>query len=309
MGLVTRTASQVEREEAFLFGGGNRLVGFMTSPAPGTEARIPVVILNAGIIHRVGPNRLNVLLARTLAESGHPSLRFDLCGIGDSGSPRSNDLQSSVQQDIRDALDEMERRTGASRFVIAGLCSGADNAFAAAVRDNRIAGVVFLDGTTFRTRGFYAVKLLSHLRDYRSWRNLVLGRSAVWNPVRRFVRGMGLGTADTTPVEEPKRPEFYGMSSLSRADTSAVLRVLLERQTQLLYVFTGGIRHRYNHASQFRRSFPEVDFGNLVRLEYMPEADHTFSDATQRRRVIALIRSWLDGWPPRLEYRSTCESC
>ena len=43
-----------------------------------------IVIFNAGAVHRVGPNRMTVTLARRLAAMGLPSLRFDLEGLGDS---------------------------------------------------------------------------------------------------------------------------------------------------------------------------------------------------------------------------------
>ena len=58
------------------------------APRRRAEAGQPwVVLLNAGIIHRIGPNRLYVQLARRLASRGHAVLRFDLAGIGDSEPP------------------------------------------------------------------------------------------------------------------------------------------------------------------------------------------------------------------------------
>ncbi len=67
------------REQALLLGAWRSLVGVLSTTASGLEAtdRPAVVILNSGIIHRVGANRMHVLLARTLAEKWHTVLRFD----------------------------------------------------------------------------------------------------------------------------------------------------------------------------------------------------------------------------------------
>jgi hypothetical protein len=47
------------REHALLFGDAQGLVGVITDPpGPGGGSRPGVILLNAGVIHRVGPSRL-----------------------------------------------------------------------------------------------------------------------------------------------------------------------------------------------------------------------------------------------------------
>ena len=74
------------REEAVRFGPDERLFGILTEPPPAAArpALPPILLLNAGCIHHVGPNRWYVSLARQLAQLGHRVLRFDLSGLGDS---------------------------------------------------------------------------------------------------------------------------------------------------------------------------------------------------------------------------------
>ena len=74
------------RERALTFGPDGGLVGILTEPDPDVaRANAPAhVILNSGILHRVGASRLYVQTARSLAEDGITSLRFDFSGIGDS---------------------------------------------------------------------------------------------------------------------------------------------------------------------------------------------------------------------------------
>ena len=74
------------RERAVRFGKTAKLVGIVAEPNPteqsGTD-KPAVLMLNSGILHRVGACRLHVKLARSLASEGHTVLRFDFSGIGD----------------------------------------------------------------------------------------------------------------------------------------------------------------------------------------------------------------------------------
>jgi pimeloyl-ACP methyl ester carboxylesterase len=283
-------------EQAVQLGDARRLVGVVTRAATSEAERPPLVLLSSGIIHRVGPNRLYVQLAREAARHGHDALRFDLAGIGDSGPPRCTVLAESVRDDITDSLDFMGERTGVDRFIVTGLCSGADNAFAAALRDPRIVGIVLLDPSTFKTVGFHLRRLAARIRSPASWRTLASRDSVLLAPVRGAVRRM---QGDASEESLPGKPAFYGMSTMSRPEVRAGLEELVARGVRMLYVFTGGLRHRYNYAGQLRDAFPGLDFRDLLRVEYLSEADHTLSRAVHRRRLLEVLGSWLDegGWP------------
>ena len=118
-GLVARY-----RELPVLLGRRKSLVGILTEPqqAAGARERPAVVILNAGIIHRVGPNRLHVQLARALAQAGVTVLRFDMSGIGDS--PNRHDVLSPLEAamaDIREALDWHPQHDDLNQIVLNAL--------------------------------------------------------------------------------------------------------------------------------------------------------------------------------------------
>ena len=129
------------------FGSEAQLVGIVTRP----NAPLPtsVVILNAGVLHRVGPHRLHVLLARRLAERGFQALRLDLGGIGDSvASSDATTFRESAVADTRLAMTGLATRS----HVIFGVCAGADNALATALADDRVAGIVLVDPYVYPTR-------------------------------------------------------------------------------------------------------------------------------------------------------------
>ena len=70
-------------ERVVEFGDGVQLSGVVTEPS-GPARSTGVLLLGAGLLHRVGPARLHVELARALAAAGLPVLRFDYSGIGES---------------------------------------------------------------------------------------------------------------------------------------------------------------------------------------------------------------------------------
>jgi pimeloyl-ACP methyl ester carboxylesterase len=134
-------------ECAALFGGDRDLVGVVTPTRPDRPtSRTAALFLNAGLIHRVGAHRLNVRLARTLADHGVCSLRFDLSGVGDSRpAPDPRPLIQRWVAEIRMAMDFLHESEGAERFIVAGSCSGAVGAYLAAQADPRVAGVALIN--------------------------------------------------------------------------------------------------------------------------------------------------------------------
>jgi pimeloyl-ACP methyl ester carboxylesterase len=123
----------------------NNLGGFLHLPAGGAKST-GVVLVVSGVKDRVGPHRIQVRLARDLADRGYPVLRYDPCGIGESdgvfGNHRTRRHFSWIQMglfgdSIRHAVSFMQSETGVREVVLAGLCGGAT----AAVLTEGLSGV------------------------------------------------------------------------------------------------------------------------------------------------------------------------
>src|SRR5689334_21003043 len=113
-------------ERARRFGDEQTLVGIVTEPPAGVLPRAAVVLLNAGVVHRVGPNRMHVEIARGLAALGLVVVRVDLSGLGDSESRRdSTPFERAAVLETQGVMSALAAQYGVSRFVTAGLCSGA----------------------------------------------------------------------------------------------------------------------------------------------------------------------------------------
>jgi len=154
------------RERALTFGAWRSLVGVVTEPPDGTAfAEAPAVLfLNAGLLHHVGPSRLHVNLARRLARAGLLSMRFDLSGIGDSG-PRQDRMgrDESMVSETQEAMDTLAASHGIGRFVLFGICTGADQAVKVALADPRVVGAVLVDGYAYQTSGHFLHYYLGRL--------------------------------------------------------------------------------------------------------------------------------------------------
>lgn len=279
------------RERVVRFGAGNGLAGILSTSRDAPPGLPFVVIVNAGIIHRVGPNRLYVDVARAVAALGFPVLRFDLAGLGDSEANRTEaSLLESALLDVHTAFDYLASTHGATTFLAFGLCSGANYALLTAFREPRVIGVLVIDPTVTRTRRSVMVHYARRLRNLSTLRSmLTLSHPKFLQRIDRL-RSLAVARAaqgQSGQNAEPPREEVT--AEYSRRS----LEELIARGTQLMFVFTGGVNHVYNYRNQLYDLLPGFDFRGLLRLDYMPDTDHTVSDGRGRRQLLDSVGEWL----------------
>ncbi len=274
-------------EQALVFGQEATLVGIVTHPVRATN-HPAVVILNTGIIHRVGHHRMYVTMARKLAREGFTVLRFDFSGIGDSDK-RTNDTppRDTNQADIAEALDWLETSRQISRVVLVGLCWGADQAVLYGHSDRRVVALALMDPSIPATTKYYLHYLSSRLVRPRTWINAALGRSRI---MRLIVERLLLSLrADSWKVtqESLKNPPI-------RARFEEAYKRTVERNIDILAIFTGGQEAtRQTYREQIIDAFPAVSFGQQLKLEFFRDSDHTFGRTADRIRLIELIAHWV----------------
>jgi pimeloyl-ACP methyl ester carboxylesterase len=183
------------REKVLVVGEAPALVGIVTEPEGELDPSRPVlIVLNSGLVPRVGPYRATVKFTRRAAREGFAAVRFDLSGVGDSDARRDNaSFEERWVADTRAVMDHLEKTRGMRRFVIMGLCSGADNAFQTAKRDERVVGIVQIDGYAYKTPGYHARYYGKRLRDPET--------------VLRFARASGGKAHEPRARRRPRRRE------------------------------------------------------------------------------------------------------
>jgi len=263
-------------------GADERLVGVVTLPAKPRPGAPGLLLMNAGVVHRIGPHRFNVKLARAVAEDGITSIRIDLSGLGDS--PNATDASHSGQQAIRDlqaAMDHLERHHGIRRFVVFGLCSGAVNGYRLALADERIAGLQMFDGYVYPTWKTHIVRRLVRFRalPWSALARKLVQRLSGQRPVRVLELGEG---SDDTHLGIPTRPEF-----------AQSMQALITRGTSVYLAYSGSFLETHNYTGQLRDAFAGAMFLDHVRYDFMPDVDHTMTSLAAQRKVIAATRDWI----------------
>jgi uncharacterized protein len=112
-------------ETPLYFTSGDRsLFGVFHEPLRDTS-RTPFVFCHPFGEEKLWTHRVFVSFARRLAAEGHAVLRFDYWGNGDSGGHFRDASLGTARADVRCAIDEVRRRTGASQVNLLGLRFGA----------------------------------------------------------------------------------------------------------------------------------------------------------------------------------------
>ncbi|TDK28517.1 hypothetical protein E2F46_01100 [Luteimonas aestuarii] len=249
-------------------------VGILT-PAGGAANATAVVLFNAGLIHRSGPQRLHVDLARRLAARGFHVLRFDLPGIGDAMSAGAAPTTRAAIQ----ALDAVQATTGASNFVIGGICSAADLGWRVALADARVQGLLMIDGMAVGGTWYRLGKLRMALGSSpASWPGKLLRR------LRRDAAHRG----DSSDALVDDLRDWPAPHEFTRQAAE-----LLDRGLNVLALYTGGVADYLLHPRQIDRTFGPSRRHPGLRVIIRFDMDHIFFALRHRREAIGLIGDWL----------------
>ncbi len=181
------------------------LVGILTEPTDGPVSDLCVVLLNAGAIRRIGPNRMWVEAARRWAQRGVPTLRLDVEALGDSDGDIEDYRDDKglyvpkLVPQVLAALDTLQEAGVGERFALGGLCSGAYWAYHAALQDERVTAawmvnprILIWDPGPSPERDLRTVTSqplsLVRLRKAFGPRGLTLARFVLTTTIRRLTR-------------------------------------------------------------------------------------------------------------------------
>ncbi len=283
------------KETIAAFGKTRSLIGIVTQPESGSSADLPaVILLNSGILHRVGPNRLYVKIARALAAQGFVVFRFDFSGIGDSSSSEED---ISFDERTINELDEAMSYLGAeylsNEFILIGICSGAKIAYTTQCNDPRVIGAApinipkLLDTTDDRlasavkNRSETSYLLKSSLINPGSWLKLFSGRA----DYRGILRNLNFLLRKLVPAANREYPDTLHIKS--------DIRSITDRNANLLFIYSERDRGLNYLKETLGGEMNTLDGSGRFRIE-MIKANHTFTMLSNQRELIDLIVNWLD---------------
>ncbi|XZE54118.1 lipase [Planctomycetaceae bacterium SH139] len=302
-------------ETPHVFGTYENLVGVYTPAEVTTVNDIGVIMLTPGMLHHVGPFGLHVELARGLAAQRIPSLRFCLSGIGESlAVGAAGESTQRAVDEVRQAMDFLQSTYGLRRFILFGLCSGADDSVNVALADERVIGTVLLDGCGYRTVGFYFRKYGTQLprkiaRRALRWGSRMRGWSSrvFWQASASHEDDFAAApTSSTLPAGDDVR-EFP-----NRRQAERELQQLVDRGVEMLFLYTGGVGQYFNHRQQFSAMFPKLKTHGKIEVHYFEQLDHVVRLAEDRRFVVNQLVHWIsrtgDRFASQLETHLTLKS-
>ncbi len=258
------------------------------------SGRPAVVMFSAGLVHRVGPNRLHTKLARSLAQSGFSVFRVDFNGQGDSLQQADPGVMNEAHFLAR-ILDTLEKKLKVNRFILAGLCSGADTAYRCSLADGRVTGLVMINGSGLTGRETETLYPMAEEQirqryykkavfDLQKWKKMVRGRSGLFKGGNL----MRLVTGSRRPVKAalPSRPDPY--------------RAVVEKGVSTLIILSeGSIAYDLLRILYPRGVHPPVSY------QLLPDTDHIITPIRAQHSLIEKINTWMDIQFPMIDSKQS----
>ena len=285
------------KEQVLRFGVNESLIGILSEgDASGgwkTHRGEAALLLNAGLIHHIGPNRIYVKLARRMAGMGFKALRFDFSGIGDSG-PRKDKLpaDASMQDDARQAMDLLERQHNIKDFICIGLCAGAATACQVSVADPRVKKMILINPLLPKTP---QTDLMYYSRYYRtyalfnphSWLKFILLKSSyrtVWKAVLLRIRTK----FNPNLLFDGELPNIID-------EVKHLFRELNTRSVRLFLVFSEDDMGEHYLQSIIGPEYDAMRQSGCMQIKKMIGADHLVTPLACQSHLLELITGWLNG--------------
>ena len=284
------------KEDALVFGRDRSLIGVMsanrTLNGSSKENLTGVLLLTAGLDHHVGPNCLWVKLARRLASMGFVALRFGYSGTGDSG-PRRDKLPAdkAVIDEAQQAIECLERLRGVKRFIVIGLCTGAERAFQLAIADSRVKGAILINPQPPETEHS------RRLRDLHWYLRYALFNPASWKRfflLRVDYRGIWRAVVSKiTGLVWPKLLQSNELPDVAENLTKSI-QIIQDRGVQLLILSSDIEEFGELYLQEVAQShYESMMNAGLLSSGKIPGSDRSVGPLASQEVVINLISQWM----------------
>lgn len=274
------------QEKVVSMGESCTLNGILSIPQKENQ-HLPIVLLfNSGIMHHVGTCGLSLKLARQLAASGFTCLRFDFSGIGDS-EPRSDGLPFELSCSIEaiEVMDFLQENYKSEKFILYGLCSGADASYYTALKDDRVIGIVQVDPYCYPTIRYKYHYYLPKILDMHRWYSYLAKKIGLIK--QRKKSGYEVAGIHSKFFEAPD----YTRDFPNKSEVEKGIKQLLSKKINILNIYTGN--DIYNYKDQVFDSLNISKQTKEIDVLHLSHASHILSEPEIQRSVVESIVAWI----------------
>jgi hypothetical protein len=291
------------KEEIIIFGNNDSLAGVITYTGENqSEKDFGVIFLNAGLIHKIGPNRLYVKIARILAGKGINCFRFDYSGLGDSAISNEKKNQDEIKNgEIDQAINKLTEKISIKKFILIGICSGAEDAFKASLNDPRVVGLLLIDGTYYDKmllNDLYATAAKKTAMRYykknifsvKRWLKIISGKSNIFSRNNIFIlQGLINRGKKKTNSEKPgvfvTTDEKVGIEEWEK---------LFKRNVKIYLIFCEGGTYIDLFKLTISGQLEAINRNGQLKIELIKDVDHTFTPVWSQELLTEKISNWID---------------
>lgn len=282
------------KENAILFGKYNNLVGIVTLPKvePSAIIKRAVIFLNAGILHRVGQNRLYVQIARKLAAKGILCFRFDYSGIGDSATTDTAlQHEARIVEETKDAIDYLSTNYNIENFILTGSCSGARDAINMAAEDERVIGVIAIN---IGLKSSLATYFRSKLFDLHSYKKLISGKVNI-SHIRNFVFTKLKKNASAKLKSNEIDPLISASNKIYTTEHYCnLIPELNSRQVDILFLCSQWDPSLDAIRQILKKVKKSIGNPKFITSDVITNADHDFNVIVHQNMLTEKINLWID---------------
>ena len=275
---------------------GETLVGIVHVPEKPTSRGL-LCVLAGGPQYRIGCCRQQVLLARRLASTGTPVMRFDYRSMGDACG---TDPGLDRTEDINAAVDAFMRQVpGLKDIVLYGGCDGASAIAISGWRQPKVSGWI-LNNPFTKNEETQAKVMIKHYYRQR------LFSKQLWKKVLRleFDFRDAFSSLAQTLRKARSKPQSEQVKTRDPFDPS---RPFTQRMLEGWKRFDGDVLLLIGGRSLVAKEFEECVAGSKewqavtgreqVYRHVMPDADHSFSEPESRESLFNVLIDWFERFP------------
>lgn len=275
---------------------GSSLIGILHKPLHPKKTAI-VIVPAGGPQYRVGCARQIILWSRRLAQEGYPVLRFDYRGFGDS----SGEFEGfeHIDDDIESAIQKLSTEIAdIDSIVLWGECNAASAIMMYAWREPRIKALImqnpWVRNEMTQARTYIKHYYLMRIMQKSFWQKLVKFQ---FNPFKSLTSLLDLWQSAKGGKQIRNDEDVFE----NLASFQDKMREGLERFNGKILLFMSGyslIGKEFDELVSVSEQWQTILAQKDLTRSDQPDADHTFSRAQDREKLVVDAVQWLSQMNP-----------